>query len=202
MNEKKLRKSPIVIVLYVVAALLLVYSCYLIYSTVQYINSYYSAYGMSAGVGETITYVLQTVYQPLAMVFILFASGNILNEVRALNPAYYATAEEIAQAKTMKAASKVDKKAAAETAQTADDTVVFVNEEKEEAVETEEAAEAAEAAVETEEVAEAAEEAEEITEEAVEETVESEEAAEAAEEAEEITEESAEEAAKAEENAE
>lgn len=111
MSEKKLIKSPVVIALYVIAALVLVYCFYLIGSTVSYINSYYSSYSMSPQAGEIITYVLQSVYQPLIGAVLLAVAGYILNEVRALNPAYYATEEEIAAAKAAKAAAKEAAKA-------------------------------------------------------------------------------------------
>lgn len=106
MNEKKLRKSPVVIALYVVAALVLIYAVYLVGSTVSYISSYYGQYGATPGVGETVGYVMQSVYQPLVMAILLGAAGYILNEVRALNPAYYATKEEIEAAKAAKKAAK------------------------------------------------------------------------------------------------
>ena len=106
MNEKKLRKSPVVIALYVVAALVLIYSVYLVGSTVSYISSYYGQYGATPGFGETVGYVMQSVYQPLVMSILLGAAGYILNEVRALNPAYYATKEEIEAAKAAKKAAK------------------------------------------------------------------------------------------------
>lgn len=109
MNEKKLRKSPVVIALYAVAALVLLYSVYLVGSTVSYISSYYGQYGATPGLGETVGYVMQSVYQPLVMAILLGAAGYILNEVRALNPAYYATKEEIEAAKAAKAAKKAAK---------------------------------------------------------------------------------------------
>jgi len=112
MEEKKLIKSPIVIALYVVAALALIYTFYQIGSTVKYINSYYSSYGMSAGFGETLTYVLQSVFQPLVSTVLVAAAAVILNEVRALNPENYATAEELAAKKEAKAIKKANAKAA------------------------------------------------------------------------------------------
>ena len=106
MKEKKLTKSPVVIALYVISALLLVYCVYLVASTVAYVISYYSSYSMSPAFGETLNYVLQSVYQPLTLTVVVFAAAKILNEVRALNPAYYATEEEIAAAKAAKKAAK------------------------------------------------------------------------------------------------
>lgn len=114
MNEKKLRKSPIVIALYAVAALILIYAFYLVGSTFSQIAAYYSSYNMTPGFTETAGYILQAVYQPLVMAILLAAAGYILNEVRALNPAYYATKEEIEAAKAAKAAKKAAKKAETE----------------------------------------------------------------------------------------
>lgn len=127
MNEKKLRQSPVVIVLYVFAVLGLAYSCYLIGNTVSYINSYYDSYGMTAETSEIITYVLQTVFQPLMLSVLAFAGAVILNEVRALNPANYASDDEIAQAKAAKAAKKAAKAVTegAEEVKADAETVVF-----------------------------------------------------------------------------
>lgn len=104
--EKKLRQSKIVIALYVVAALTFIYACYLVGSTLAYVISYYSSYSMSPAFGETFAYVLQAAWQPLLMAALVFSAGYILNEVRALNPNYYATDEEIKAAKEAKKASK------------------------------------------------------------------------------------------------
>lgn len=107
--EKKYIKSKLVIALYVVAALLLIYGCYLIGSTIAYVISYYSSYSMSPAFSETVGYVLQAAYQPLVLAAIVFAGAKILNEVRMLNPGYYATEEEIAAAKAAKKAAKEKK---------------------------------------------------------------------------------------------
>lgn len=100
--EKKLRKSPLAVILYIVSALLLVYSCYLIGSTIVYIFSYYGQYSMAPGIAEVASYVLQSAYQPLVFAFLTFAAARILNEVRALNPSYYTSKEEMKAAKEMK----------------------------------------------------------------------------------------------------
>lgn len=106
MNEKKLRKSPIVIALYVLAVVALVYACYQAGSAIKYVVSYYSSYNMTPGFGETAAYVLQSAFQPIVMAILLAAAGYILNEVRALNPAYYATKEELEALKAAKKAAK------------------------------------------------------------------------------------------------
>lgn len=112
MNEKKLRKSPIVIAMYVIAALVFVYCLYLLRSTLSYISSYYESYNMEVQVGEVVSYILQSVFQPFVSAVLLASAGYILNEVRALNPAYYTTKEEIEAAKAAKAAKKAEKEAA------------------------------------------------------------------------------------------
>ena len=145
MNEKKLRKSPVVIALYAVAALVLIYSIYLVGSTVSYIASYYGQYGATPGLGETVGYVMQSVYQPLVMAILLGAAGYILNEVRALNPAYYATKEELEALKAAKKAAKSGAKLeeSIENAE-AEPTVVFESVEATDATPEEEALKQAE----------------------------------------------------------
>lgn len=107
---KKLRKSPIVIALYAIAAAGLIYTFYVIGSAASYIQSYYSSYGMSAGVGEILKYVLQNALNPFMTSAVLFAAAYILNEVRALNPAYYATEQEIKESKEAKKDAKIKAK--------------------------------------------------------------------------------------------
>lgn len=107
---KKLRKSPIVIALYAIAAAGLIYTFYVIGSAASYIQSYYSSYGMSAGGGEIFKYVLQNALNPFMTSAVLFAAAYILNEVRALNPAYYATEQEIKESKEAKKDAKIKAK--------------------------------------------------------------------------------------------
>ena len=133
MNEKTLKKSPVVIVLYVVAALMLIYDFYLIGSTISQITSYYAAYGVAPALGEVLGYIIQTALQPLVMTILLGAAAFILNEVRALNPANYATKEELEAAKAAKQAKKQAAKLSKEEAKLeisienadAEPTVVF-----------------------------------------------------------------------------
>ena len=145
MNEKKLRQSPIVIALYVLAVLVLIYAFYQVGSTVKYIASYYSQYGMSPSFGESVGYVLSAVYQPLVMAILLGAAGYILNEVRALNPAYYATKEELEAIKAARKAAKSKAKleVSVEDAE-AEPTVVFESVEAADATPEEEALKQAE----------------------------------------------------------
>ncbi len=108
---KKLRKSPIVIALYVIGILGLIYSFYVVGTTLAYISSYYKSYGMSPGFGESFKYVLQSAFAPFMTSVLVLAVAYILNEVRALNPAYYATAEEIAEAKEANKTAKIKENA-------------------------------------------------------------------------------------------
>ena len=109
MNNKTLRKSPVVIGLYVCAALLLIYAIVQAGGSIKYVVSYYSQYEMTPNFAETAGYVLSSVYQQIVLAVLLAAAGYILNEVRALNPAYYATKEELEAAKAAKKAAKTVK---------------------------------------------------------------------------------------------
>ncbi|MBE6042027.1 MAG: hypothetical protein E7220_05850 [Clostridiales bacterium] len=163
---KKFRKSPIAIICYVLAALLFVYFCYMAATTVAQIRDYYGSYGMSAGIGEIIAYVLQNGLSMLVSAITVFMAGYILEAVRKLDPANYV--EPSAEVVTVDAP--------AEAAEDAAEEAVAVEETVEDAAE--EAAEVVDAAEETVEAA--AEEAAEVVD-AAEETVE--EAAETVEEA-------------------
>lgn len=85
-----------------------VYAVYQVGSTLKYIITYYSQYGVSPEFGESFSYVLSAVYQPFVMAILLGAAGFILNEVRALNPAYYTTKEELEAIKAAKKAAKAN----------------------------------------------------------------------------------------------
>ena len=143
MNEKKLKTSPVVIGLYIVAGLMLIYSGFQVYSSVKYVFSYYSQYGMSPAFGETAGYILQTVFQPLAMTILTAAAAYILNEVRALNPAHYATKEELEAIKAAKKAAKAKLEVSVEDAE-AEPAVVFESVEAVDATPEEEALKEAE----------------------------------------------------------
>ena len=89
-NEgKKYRRSPISIVCYVLAAIMLVYVCYTIVSTVQTINEYYAQYGMSAQPIEYVTYSLQAALQYIVYMIVFFMCGYILDAVRMNNKSKY-----------------------------------------------------------------------------------------------------------------
>lgn len=118
-NEKKFIQSPVAIICYVLAALLLVYACYQGGSTVGQINEYYAGYGMSAKPSEYVMYVFQAMMEPVLHAIVIFMAGYILTAVRKLDPKNYKTAAEIAdmeeskkEAKEKKQVAKGDAKAA------------------------------------------------------------------------------------------
>lgn len=121
MNDKKFRKSPIAIACYVIAALLMVYTLFTLKSTVAYIVGYLGSYGMTImdNFGDSVSYILTAVVQPLVLTIVVFMAGYILEEVRSLNPDYYYTDAEWAAKKEAKAAAKAAKAAAKEAAKTA-----------------------------------------------------------------------------------
>ena len=119
MDEKKFRKSPIAIACYVIAAILLVYTCYAIGSTISYLSSQFATYGMSMSdeLGYVVSSVISVVVQPLASAIIIFMAGYILEELRSQNPCYYLTDAEYAAKKAekeKKKAAKAEAKAAKE----------------------------------------------------------------------------------------
>ena len=109
---KKYIQSGVVIACYVIAALLLVYTCYQAGSTVKQINEYYGSYGMKAKPFEYFTYILQAIIQPILNAFIVFMAGFTLTAVRKLNPENYKSAEELLDAKEAKTVARDNKQAA------------------------------------------------------------------------------------------
>lgn len=132
MKDKKLKQSPVVIALYVLALLGLAYTFIQIGSTVKYIVSYYSSYGMKPGFSEVLNYVMQAVFQPLSSSILIAAAAYILNAVRALNPSNYISKEELSAIKTTK---KVIKESAKKSRKTKEVVEIKVDEEPEKVVE-------------------------------------------------------------------
>ena len=81
-NTKKYRRSAVSIACYVVAVLMLFYVIYMAGNTVSQINQYYAQYDMKAQPMEYVTYILQTVLEPLINAAIFFMFGYVLDEVR------------------------------------------------------------------------------------------------------------------------
>ena len=122
-QKKKFRRSAVTTICYVLAALMLIYTCYQIGSTVHTINEYYGQYGMQATAVEYLTYTAQAALTPLFNTIVLFMLARILDEVRKNNPANYRSDEDIVESgiakKEAKDAKKFEKgeKAAAKAAE-------------------------------------------------------------------------------------
>lgn len=91
--NKVYAQSPIAIVCYVLAALMVLYACYTAGNTVKQINEYYGSYGMTASGKDYITYVAQAILEPLINAFTFFMAGYILTAVRKLDPKNYVSAK-------------------------------------------------------------------------------------------------------------
>ena len=122
MKEKVLKKSPIVIALYVVAVLLLAYSVYTVIQTLAAIASYADQMEGGLGIGETIGYILQSLVTPLTSMITVAGVAYTLNEVRKLNPANYVLVEkkapkasEVAEVIEIKDEPKVEAKTETKT---------------------------------------------------------------------------------------
>ena len=109
---KKFRKSPIAIVCYVFAAIFAAYFVATEVNTISTIYEYYAPYGVAPTVGEVVGYMIQQGIQPLAYAILVCMAGIILEAVRKLNPANWATDDEIAEAKEARKAAREAKKIA------------------------------------------------------------------------------------------
>ena len=136
-TKKKFRRSSATIVCYVLAALMLIYTCYQIGSTINQINQYYAQYGMNATPMEYFTYTLQAALTPLINTVVFFMLAKILDEVRKNNPANYQSDEDIVEAgiakKEAKDAKKFEKgeKAAAKAAEKSGEKTAAADKKKE-----------------------------------------------------------------------
>ena len=138
---KKLKKSPVSIVCYVIAALSLIYALYALVSGYSYLNSYFSAYGTSIGanLGDAATYMLSQSFTPLCFAVMVFMCGHINEGVRALNPDNYVDVVVVD-----KAEADTDEASEAEPAELAEVEAEVVEVEVEEMVEADEAEETSE----------------------------------------------------------
>lgn len=86
--NKKLKKSPISIVCYVIAALSLVYGIYAFAGGISYLNQYFTAYGtsISENMKDAMSYLLSQSFTPLCFAVLVFMCGHINDAVRALDP--------------------------------------------------------------------------------------------------------------------
>ena len=138
-KKKKFRRSPVTVVCYVLAALMLIYACYQAGTTIHQINDYYAQYGMKATPVEYITYVGQDIMATLINAIVLFMLAKIHDDVRKNNPANFMSDEDMVEAAEAKKAAKDSKqfekgeKAAAKAADKSD-VKVSVKTESEEPV--------------------------------------------------------------------
>ena len=138
-KKKKFRRSPVTVICFVLAALMLIYACYQGGSTIHQINDYYAQYGMKAKPAEYLTYVSQSVMATLINAIVLFMLAKIHDDVRRNNPANFMSDEELVEAAEAKKAAKDSKqfekgeKAAAKSAEKGD-VKVSVKTESEEPV--------------------------------------------------------------------
>ena len=112
MEMKKYRRSPFTIVCYIVAAIFAAYFVTITVSTIITIDQYYAAYNMSATFGEVMGYLFQNGIQPLEAMILTFMVGLIYDEVRKQNPAYWASDDEISEAKEARRLKKEAKQIA------------------------------------------------------------------------------------------
>lgn len=91
MKMKKYKVSPVSIIAYVVAALLLVNFCVSAIQTVSQVNQYYAQYGMTAEITEIASYVIENCLTPLVLAFLAFLGGYTLSQVWKLNPDHVKT---------------------------------------------------------------------------------------------------------------
>lgn len=138
-KKKKFRRSPVTVICFVLAALMLIYACYQGGSTIHQINDYYAQYGMKAKPAEYLTYVSQSVMATLINAIGLFMLAKIHDDVRKNNPANFMSDEDMVEAAEAKKAAKDSKqfekgeKAAAKAADKSD-VKVSVKTESEEPV--------------------------------------------------------------------
>ena len=109
--KKKLKRSKLSVTFYVIACILLVYAVYSMFSTVSYLNTYFTTYGTSIGanLGDAIPYIISNSIVYLVYAVLVFMGAVIFDAVRALDPANCLTEAEIAakeREKQQKAAAK------------------------------------------------------------------------------------------------
>jgi hypothetical protein len=109
---KKFRRSAFSIACYVFAAIFAAYFVAVVISTVSTISQYYAAYQMSPTFGEVVGYLLQNGVTPLVAAILTFMAGLTYDEVRRINPANWASDDEISEAKEAKRLAKEAKQIA------------------------------------------------------------------------------------------
>lgn len=94
-TKKMFKKDGWTKLCYILAAVIGIYTIYVLGSTIAYMVKYYQSYGMSitSELGRVIMYVIQQIFQPLVLGVVVLIAGRILNEVRLQNPDYYCDAK-------------------------------------------------------------------------------------------------------------
>ena len=106
-NNRKYKLSPVAIICYVLAAGVLLYTCYMVGSLCAEIRAYYGQFGLSAPLSIYLTYSLQSL-SPLFYAIVFFMLGYILDTVRKADPANYYVKEDNAFAPVAAPAAAAD----------------------------------------------------------------------------------------------
>ena len=109
-EEKKFQRSPMTIVCYVLAALLLILAIQQMVSAWSTAADYYAAYELDQNPMDECLYVLQSAMATLTFTFLAFIGEFSIGEIRKLNPESYKTKSEVLAAKETKKLAKAEKK--------------------------------------------------------------------------------------------
>lgn len=127
MKNKALKRSPLSIVLYVLSAVLLVYAVYMVFSTVNYLSSYFQTYSTTIGsnLGDSFNYILTNTLSYFLYAVFLFTAGKVYDAVRALDSSNFESEADLAAKKKAREDQKKAKedakaKVAAEKAKAAE----------------------------------------------------------------------------------
>jgi hypothetical protein len=112
MEKGKLKKSKLIIALYVIAALIAVYGVYNIVIVVDYINTTAQTYDITAM--DSFNYLVSSVIHYFVFALLIYMAAVIYNGIRALDPANYLSQAEI-EAKEAAKAKKAEEKDNGET---------------------------------------------------------------------------------------
>ena len=110
-EEKIFQRSPMTIVCYVLAAILLVLAIHQMVDAWTTAADYYNAYDLESSKTEEALYMLQSSMATLTFAFVSFISGFIISEIRKGNPENYKTKAEILASKEERKLAKAEKKA-------------------------------------------------------------------------------------------
>ena len=111
-DVKKYRLSPVAVISYAIAVMILLFVCYQVGKMVGEINQYYAAQGLKPAFSDYFVYTIPAMLPSLRNCFIFFMLGYILDAVRKNNPANYKTQEEIEEEKIARQEAREARKAA------------------------------------------------------------------------------------------